>query len=207
MGRSLLELGGNNAMIVDESADPRSRFRRSCSARSARAASAAPAHSRPCGDLGRAGEADQPPRDDRLRELGARVVEQEEQIGKPEADSASLQIFIVAIADSTFGDGFQIEMSPQLTAMNAFRPHGNRKIERRDDADRGDRDADPPAVQHAALAGRENRSSPALRRRPRVLCVSATSEAERVICLRSLRRAYHRRAARRLRSSRSRSRS
>ena len=44
--------------------------------------------------------------------------------GKPAAFSASLQIFIDAIADSgVFGDGFQIEMSPQIAARNAFHAH------------------------------------------------------------------------------------
>ncbi len=44
--------------------------------------------------------------------------------GKPPALSASLQIFIEAIALSgVFGDGFQIEMSPQTAAMNAFHAH------------------------------------------------------------------------------------
>ena len=43
MGRSLLELGGNNAIIVDETRRPEARdSRRSCSARSAPPASAAP---------------------------------------------------------------------------------------------------------------------------------------------------------------------
>ena len=43
LGKCLLELGGNNAIIVDEYAESRSRrARRSCSARSARPASAAP---------------------------------------------------------------------------------------------------------------------------------------------------------------------
>ena len=44
--------------------------------------------------------------------------------GKPPAFSASLQIFIEAIADSgVFGDGFQMVMSPQAAATNAFHAH------------------------------------------------------------------------------------
>ena len=44
LGKSLLELGGNNAIIVDEFGESRPRqCRRSCSVRSARPASAAPA--------------------------------------------------------------------------------------------------------------------------------------------------------------------
>src|SRR5690606_3984538 len=41
--------------------------------------------------------------------------------GKPPARRASLQIFIEAIADSgVFGEGFQMQMSPQTAAMKAF---------------------------------------------------------------------------------------
>ena len=44
--------------------------------------------------------------------------------GKPAFASASLQIFIDAIADSgVFGDGFQMLMSPQIAATNAFHAH------------------------------------------------------------------------------------
>ncbi len=44
--------------------------------------------------------------------------------GKPPAFSASLQIFIVAIADSgVFGDGFQMQMSPAMVASMAFHAH------------------------------------------------------------------------------------
>ena len=44
--------------------------------------------------------------------------------GKPPALSASLQIFIEAIADSgVFGDGFQMVMSPQIAAMKLFQAH------------------------------------------------------------------------------------
>ena len=44
--------------------------------------------------------------------------------GKPPFFSASLQIFIEAIADSgVFGDGFQMQMSPQTAATNAFQAH------------------------------------------------------------------------------------
>ena len=41
--------------------------------------------------------------------------------GKPPCFSASLQIFMLAMADSgVFGDGFQMLMSPQIAATNAF---------------------------------------------------------------------------------------
>src|SRR3546814_15453303 len=41
--------------------------------------------------------------------------------GKPPFFSASLQIFIEAIADSgVFGEGFQMQMSPPAAATNAF---------------------------------------------------------------------------------------
>ena len=44
--------------------------------------------------------------------------------GKPAFFSASLQIFIEAMADSgVFGDGFQMVMSPQIAATNAFHAH------------------------------------------------------------------------------------
>ncbi len=44
--------------------------------------------------------------------------------GKPAAFSASLQIFIDAMAESgVFGDGFQMQISPQMAARNAFQAH------------------------------------------------------------------------------------
>ncbi len=52
LGKSLLELGGNNAVIVDETANLTWQCRRSCSARSAPPASAAPARAA-CSRIGR----------------------------------------------------------------------------------------------------------------------------------------------------------
>ena len=68
--------------------------------------------------------------------------------GKPPAFSASLQIFIDAIADSgVFGDGFQIEMSPQTAAMKLFQAHtATGKLNARDDADEAER---MPLLVHA----------------------------------------------------------
>ena len=78
-------------------------------------------------DLGRAGEADQRDAlvvDEVLRQLGAGIVEQEEDVRETAALSAALQIFIEAIADSgVFGDGFQSVMSPQMAAMKLFQAH------------------------------------------------------------------------------------
>jgi hypothetical protein len=44
--------------------------------------------------------------------------------GKPPAASASLQIFCTAMAHrGVFGEGFQMQTSPQTAAMNAFQLH------------------------------------------------------------------------------------